>query len=55
MMRALIEVARARGLKTMTGHVLAENAAMLGLCTGLGFALSTGREGPMVRRATLAL
>jgi acetyltransferase len=55
MMRALIEVARARGLKRMIGHVLAENHAMLALCGGLGFALSTGGEGPMVRRATLAL
>ncbi|HEX2650150.1 MAG TPA: bifunctional acetate--CoA ligase family protein/GNAT family N-acetyltransferase [Burkholderiales bacterium] len=55
LMRSLIEVARERGLKTMIGHVLAENHAMLAFCASLGFVLSTGREGPTVRRATLAL
>ncbi len=55
MMRQLIEVARARGLRSMIGHVLAENHPMLALCGKLGFVASNGPEGPMVKRMTLSL
>ena len=55
MMRQLIEVARQRGLKTMLGHVLAENRPMLALCGKLEFTPSTGHEDPMVKRVTLTL
>ena len=55
MMNALIEAARTRGLKAMIGHVLAENAPMLGLCAKLGFAISESREGPTVRHVNLRL
>jgi acetyltransferase len=55
MMEQLIDVARARGLKTMIGHVLAENRGMLSLCQKLGFVVADSDEGPMVRRVTLAL
>jgi len=48
-------VARARGLRRMFGHVLAENRGMLGLAQKLGFAISDSQEGPMVKRAMLAL
>ncbi len=55
MMAQLVEAARARGLRTMIGHVLAENRGMLQLCQGLGFVISDSPEGPMIKRATLAL
>jgi acetyltransferase len=55
MMAQLIEAARGRGLRRMIGHVLAENRGMLQLCQSLGFALTDSPEGPMVKRATLAL
>jgi len=55
MMEALIDVARARGLRLMLGHVLGENRGMLELCRRLGFEFSDSPEGPMVKRATLAL
>ena len=55
LMGQLIDVARARGLRTMIGHVLAENRGMLQLCQGLGFAITDSLEGAMVKRATLAL
>jgi acetyltransferase len=55
LMTQLIEVARARGLRSMIGHVLAENRGMLSLCQGLGFVISDSPEGPMLKRATLAL
>ena len=55
MMEQLVGVARARGLRAMVGHVLAENRGMLALCRKLGFVISDSAEGPMVKRATLAL
>jgi acetyltransferase len=55
MMEQLIAVARARGLRSMLGHVLAENRGMLHLCQGLGFVIADSAEGPMVKRATLHL
>jgi acetyltransferase len=55
MMVQLIEVARARDLRSMVGHVLGENRGMLALCQKLGFVVSDSAEGPMVKRVTLAL
>jgi acetyltransferase len=55
LMTQLIEVARARGLRSMIGHVLAENRSMLTLCQHLGFVISDSPEGPILKRATLAL
>jgi L-amino acid N-acyltransferase YncA len=51
----LIEVARARDLRSMVGHVLGENRGMIALCQKLGFVVSDSAEGPMVKRVTLAL
>lgn len=48
-------VVRSRGLRTMIGHVLAENHGMLKLCASLGFAFVESADGPTVRRAELAL
>jgi acetyltransferase len=55
MMQQLIEVARARDLRTMVGHVLGENRGMLALCQKLGFVVADSAEGPMVKRVALAL
>ena len=55
MMTLLIDVARARGLREMIGHVLAENHGMLGLAESLGFAVGSSADGPQVRRVALAL
>jgi acetyltransferase len=55
MMTLLIEVARARGLQEMIGHVLAENRGMLGLSESLGFVTMPSSEGPEMRRVSLAL
>lgn len=55
LMESLIGVARERGLRLMIGHILAENRAMLAFCSKLGFEISSSAEGPMVKRAALAL
>ena len=55
LMSQLIEVARARGLRSMIGHVLAENRGMLQLCQSLGFVITDSIEGAMIKRATLLL
>jgi len=55
LMGQLIDVARARGLRSMIGHVLAENRGMLQLCQGLGFLITDSLEGAMIKRATLQL
>lgn len=44
LMRAAIDYARAARLKTIHGHVLAENRAMLEMCAGLGFSISEDKE-----------
>jgi acetyltransferase len=48
LMRLLIDYARARGIGTLIGEVLAENAAMLALARGLGFS-TTPQEAGIVR------
>jgi acetyltransferase len=55
MMAQLIEVARARGLREMIGHVLADNRPMLALCEDLGFKSAPSSDEPQVRRVVLAL
>ena len=55
LMELLIEVARARGLNAMVGHVLANNKSMLELCTDLGFVIAESPDEPTQRRATLVL
>jgi RimJ/RimL family protein N-acetyltransferase len=47
-MRLLIDYAHARGIGTLIGEVLAENAAMLALARGLGFS-ATPQEAGIVR------
>ena len=55
MMQQLIDAARARGLRTMIGHVLAENHGMLKLCASLGFACVESADGPTVKRMVHSL
>jgi len=55
MMLRLIEVARARGLVMMTGHVVTDNDGMLKLCSGLGFTIEHDRDDAGTRRATMQL
>jgi acetyltransferase len=55
LMEQLIGVARARGLRRMVGHVLAENRGMLALAQKLGFTVGDSDEGATVKRVTLAL
>ena len=55
LMEELIAVARARGLRRMLGHVLAENRGMLALAQKLGFAVTDSAEGATVKRVVLEL
>jgi acetyltransferase len=55
LMRRIIEVATARGLRELVGDVLHENQAMLQLCRTLGFALSSFPEDPEIIRVTKTL
>jgi acetyltransferase len=55
LMTQLIEVARARGLARMVGHILATNRSMLTLASSLGFTVGESPDDPTVRRATLTL
>ena len=55
LMERLIAVARARGLETMVGWVMAGNTGMLEMVSHLGFAVARDSEDALVRRVTLAL
>jgi acetyltransferase len=55
MMELLVDVARARGLEVMVGHILAANQPMLAMCAKLGFRISDHPEDSAVKRATLIL
>jgi acetyltransferase len=54
LLRSLIDYARTRGLSFLIGDILAENRAMIALCTQLGFRFE-GTESSDVVRATLPL
>lgn len=49
LLAALIEAARARGLRSLDGEVLEENAPMLHLVRKLGFDVHTSRDDPHVK------
>jgi acetyltransferase len=55
LMAQLIEVARSRGLATMSGDILADNRPMLALAASLGFVISDVAGEPGVKHATLAI
>ena len=54
LMNALIEAARARGLKSMKGDILASNTSMIQLAKHLGFVI-TKSDDPTVKNATKML
>ena len=54
MMKHLIAYAKERGLKTVEGQVLAENATMLAMCAELGFHAADDAE-PGIKRVVLPL
>jgi acetyltransferase len=55
LMLRLIDVARSRGLRTMTGEILARNTRMLELAHSLGFVSDETVGGDSVRRVSLSL
>jgi acetyltransferase len=55
LLQALTEVARTRGLHSLVGYVLAQNGAMLGLVSRLGFRVETDPHDPGIKRAVLDL
>ncbi|MBU6270228.1 MAG: GNAT family N-acetyltransferase [Betaproteobacteria bacterium] len=55
LMRAIIDAARARGLRRIEGHVLAVNTRMLGLLRHLGFQIRTDPDDVALREVWLAL
>jgi RimJ/RimL family protein N-acetyltransferase len=55
MMKHIIACAKDKGLKVMHGQVLAENAAMLLMCTELGFQITDDPSERGVKVATLTL
>ena len=54
-MARLIEIARARGLKVMTGEILRANTGMIDMVQKIGFVMSDVPEAPTVEQATFAL
>jgi acetyltransferase len=54
-MMGLMEVAKARGLRTMEGEILAENSNMLSLARKLGFAIRSVEDDPGLRLAARTL
>jgi acetyltransferase len=50
LMRAIVAAARAKGLRTIEGHVLATNTRMLALMRRLGFEVKSDREDPTMKR-----
>ncbi|HSF21131.1 MAG TPA: GNAT family N-acetyltransferase, partial [Burkholderiales bacterium] len=55
LMTQLIEVARSRGLATMSGDILADNRPMLALAVSLGFVVGDVAGEPGLKHATLAI
>src|ERR1041384_7489877 len=55
LMQLIIEYARAEGLKSIWGDVLAENTVMLEMCRSLGFEVKTDPGEHDIYRVTLAL
>jgi acetyltransferase len=54
-MQLIIEYAKSRGLKRITGQILQENSVMLKMCRELGFKVATNAEDRGVYDVTLEL
>jgi GNAT superfamily N-acetyltransferase len=55
LMQTLIDYARKRGLQSIQGRVMRDNAAMLEMCEQLGFAIRSNPDEPYVCDVRLAL
>jgi acetyltransferase len=55
LMKRLVEVARRRGIKKLTGLVLVENTDMLKFCRELGFSVARNPVDPMTVNVSLTL
>jgi acetyltransferase len=55
LMRRIIDYARARGIGQLYGDVLADNRAMLKLCSVLGFDQTRPDDNPGIVRVVLSL
>ncbi len=55
MMQMIIEYARAEGIRSIEGQVLADNTTMLKMCGELGFAISRDPDDPSISVAKLSL
>jgi len=55
LMQTLIEYARAEGIRTIQGEVLAENTTMLRMCVELGFSVLDNPDEPGVRTVKLTV
>ncbi|HEY0292116.1 MAG TPA: bifunctional acetate--CoA ligase family protein/GNAT family N-acetyltransferase [Hansschlegelia sp.] len=55
LMRALIRIAKAEGLASISGQVLAENRSMLAVCRELGFDVRTDPDDASIRLVSLDL
>jgi acetyltransferase len=55
LMQLMIDYAKAEGLKTIAGQVLADNTVMLNMCRDLGFAVKPDREDYSIYHVTLTL
>jgi RimJ/RimL family protein N-acetyltransferase len=53
LMQRMIEYSKQKGLKSVHGQVLSENAAMLTMCTELGFHIADDPDGFGVKTVTL--
>jgi len=53
LMQTLIEYARAEGIRTIQGEVLAENTTMLRMCAEMGFSVTDNPDEPGVRTVRL--
>jgi acetyltransferase len=51
LMTRIMEIARQRGIGALEGNILRENAAMLELCSNLGFSFADDPDNPMIVRA----
>ncbi|HEU5019281.1 MAG TPA: GNAT family N-acetyltransferase [Pseudolabrys sp.] len=55
MMKHMIAYARAKGLRYVSGQVLAENTSMLAMCAELGFAITDDPDERGIKRVALPL
>jgi len=55
LMLLLIELARARGLKSMTGQILSANVRMLSLARAMGFTIEDAPNEPAIKHVCLTM